>query len=103
MAKQILPGIGLVSNFNSGESGWRDDMNANLVKIDALLKGSFIEIIGALPGSATVGDVYVLSTDKSINIYNSVWLKVLAKKGMTLFNEDADAMYYYNGTDWVAL
>lgn len=101
MPKVNLPNIGLVSGFLSGDSTWTDDMNLNLVKIDALINSSVIDFRSSVPGSGTVGEAYILTTDNTVQVYYSGWRTIAPKEGMVIYNKDDSRLYLYDGTAWV--
>lgn len=71
---------------------------------------NFYDPTTSLPTSPTTGDRYIASADGNgwtedyVYEYNgSTWDATTPTEGMTVWVEDLDARYTYNGTDWVKI
>lgn len=90
-------------------------VNEGLVKIDALLnRGAISQATATPPGSPSDGDLYIISTsatgdwsghDKKVTYYDTSkgWVILTPNEGMTLWVNDEDELYSYDGTDWIAI
>ena len=98
------PNIGLFGDFEPCEAGVLDALNKNFFLIDVLMQLGALDSVATLPSSPATGDIYILSTDKSINAWDGdVWIKFPARVGMIAYLEDESEFYWYNGTTWVLL
>ncbi len=86
-------------------------MNAALIRIDAVLNaGAKDKDLATPPGSPLEGDVYIVAASATgawvgqsgkIAYYNQSWKFITPLEGMTLWVNDEDIRYTYNGTAWV--
>lgn len=84
--------------------------NAGLDLIDALLQAAAISIgVNTPPGSPVAGDCYIVGTSptgawagqaKKLAFYTTGWNFVTPREGMTLWANDTNALYTFDGTDW---
>lgn len=103
---RTLPGIGLTGGFASGEDGWADAMNLNLLLISALLRGAKSRAT-ALPGSPTNGDIYIVPTggadaNKVAIRDNGSWTYFTPVEGVRLWVDDENVTVVWTGSAWEA-
>ncbi len=87
-------------------------VNTALHVIDALLNtGAKDKDLATPPGSPAAGDVYIVAASPTgawsgqagkIAYYTQTWQFIMPNEGMTLWVNDEDALYTYNGSGWVA-
>lgn len=109
------PRAGINYGFTQGESGWGDDMDANLLKLAQA--GFHLSVIDrdltAPPGSPANGDTYIPAATATgawtgwegrIAIYRiNAWVSYVPRKGWMAFIEDEDKIAVYKtGTTWSA-
>ncbi|MFO1242124.1 MAG: DUF2793 domain-containing protein [Rickettsiales bacterium] len=88
-------------------------VNEAFKRIDALLNTGVIDKdLTAPPSSPAAGDLYIVgsaatgawaSKDKKITYYDQGWKFIDPRQGVTLWVADEDALYRFNGTNWVAV
>ncbi len=107
MAGRALPNLGLTGFWTLGEDNWNDENDLNLLKLSVLVQGSVDEIVAALPGSPTNGDVVILNELNAENPNDIAirddggWIYVSPQEGWMLHNK-ADAKFYkFDGTAWI--
>lgn len=109
MAARTLPGaLALIGFWNYATDLWgttpNGGMNGNLQRASILTQLAVIEMVAALPGSPTDGDIYILTTDKTINARdNGAWVALTPTEGMIAWDKATEAYYYFDGSDWVSL
>lgn len=109
MPSRTLPGLGLKSDWNLGETGWKVENDLNLVKLSVLVGGRAISTVAALPGSPTEGDIHILDetagTDANkIAVYDEgAWVVFAVPVGRIMYDAGAAAHKWFNGTVWAAL
>ncbi len=84
--------------------------NAAFSRIDAILnRGAVDKDLATPPGSPAAGDLYIVAaaatgawSGKSgqVAYYDQIWRFIVPKEGMTLWVNDEDKHYIYNGTGW---
>lgn len=99
------------------ESGAANYVSANqfFTWLDALCGGVVDKDLAAQPGSPGEGDLYILpasptgsswaarsANDLALHV-NSSWSYVTPKEGMTLWVNDENTHYVYDGSAWVLL
>lgn len=105
---RTLPHIQLKGGFGAGEDNWGDHLNANLLKLTAMVQCSVTSTLDVKPDTPTAG-VYLLSSieptnPKKLAIYeNGVWTHFSPIKGMLIFDKNESTFKYYNGTAWAVL
>ncbi len=85
-------------------------VNAALSKIDAILNtGAKSRSIATPPGSPAAGDVYIVASSPTgawsgqggnITYYDQTWKFIAPREGMTLWINDEDVLYVYDGANW---
>lgn len=108
---RTLPGSGLTGFWPLGNNTYKDAMDNNLRVISALLAGSVVSRTTALPGSGTLGAIYIVpaaapSNANEIAIWDGpsgseAWVYLAPRKGWHLYVDDADQNVQWDGTDWV--
>lgn len=105
--ERTLPGLGLTAFWNLGSNGWKDDMDANVRILSALVQLSVISRVTTLPVSPTDGDIYIDpdgSPAGQIAIRdNGAWVYIEPKKGMVATVEDEDVLVWFDGGAWTSL
>lgn len=96
-----LPNIGLKTDYVDGQDDWGTEVNNNFKAIDDLIHIKFDSIVAVLPGSSTAGTAFILSTNKTVNVWNGTgWNTHTPKVGWQVIDEDGNE-YYFDGTDWI--
>lgn len=113
MPARNLPNLALTGGFLPGESGWGDAMSLNLLALSVLVQGNVIDKVVALPGSPTVGDVYILDETatthaNTVAVYDGAaldeeWSYFVPKEGWLLFNKAEDYYEKFDGAVWAEL
>lgn len=102
--ERVLPGLGLTAFWVYGDDGYNTDMDNNLRKLSVIAQLSVLSRVGALPGSPIDGDIYLLTTDGSINARDDgAWVSYAPEAGWLAHVLDEQAYYFYNGSVWGAL
>ncbi len=99
-----LDNLGLYGNFTLCDRDIIAGLNANFQLLDNLVQLAVTGIVAELPMSPEIGDKYILSTDKTINLWNGTeWVTYPAQEGYIGFNKDDGFIYFFDGTDWLPL
>lgn len=87
-------------------------VNTALVRMDALLNtGALDKDLSTPPGSPTAGDVYIVGSSptgdwathaKHIAYFDQIWRFITPREGMTLWVNDENLLYSFDGSAWVA-
>lgn len=105
MASRAAPGLGLQTDWNLGEDGWKTGMDANLLDLSVLVNTRILAFVATLPDAPVDGDAYVVTTGgnaKKIAVRDlGVWKFWTPKSGYEIFNLDDQRNYVFDGTDWV--
>jgi len=110
--KNILEMVGYTTGL--GTNGWRDDMEANLRAIDALVQAVVISAsVAAQPETPSDGDCYIVppgatgaawgSNATKFARYNaeaSAWDFYAPKIGWSVYNQANGSRYVWDGTTW---
>ncbi len=88
-------------------------VNEALKRLDAILNtGAKDKDLTAPPGAPAAGDVYLVAAsatgawaghDKEIAYYDQTWKFIAPKQGVTLWVNDEDLLYRYDGAAWAAV
>lgn len=101
MPARSFPGLGIKGGYADAESGWGSDMNSNLLKLSVLVQAGANGFVDALPGAPAQGDVYVLTTDQSINAYdNAAWVAFVPMEGWEIYDRDQNKAMRFDGAAW---
>ena len=110
MASRTLPGgLGLKGFWTLGETGWKDEHDANLLWLSVLCGGVALDLVAAEPGSPTEGDICILDETHAthpneVAVYDDgAWKYKAVPAGCILFLADEAAHRWYNGTVWTLL
>lgn len=89
---RTFPNIGITGGFTTGESNWGDAMNANLLKLSALVQATAVNKVSITPPSPTNPSVYIFDNSHPTNpnkiaIYeNATWTYITPQQGWTFYN-----------------
>jgi hypothetical protein len=109
MASRTLPGIGLKADWNLGEDGWKDEMDANLRVLSVVAGQQVDQIVAVEPGAPAEGDIVILdethaTRPNEIAVYDeAAWRYIIPLEGMEMFNIDDDERYRLVAGVWVSL
>ena len=88
-------------------------VNQALTRIDAVLNtGAISRTINTPPGSPSSGDLYIIGASPTgdwaghageLAYYDQIWRFITQGEGMTLWVNDEDAIYSYDGSAWTAI
>jgi hypothetical protein len=105
---------GLWQGYSSGESGWGNQVNANFLRIGALMNIAVLSrTLTAAPGSPTNGDCYIPATgatgvwatkDNQIAVWRSIlsaWEFYVPKSGWLAVISATGTILRFDGTSWV--
>jgi hypothetical protein len=102
--ERTLPGLGLTGFWNLG-SGYKTQMDANLLALSALSQLRVISRVTALPGSPTDGDIYIVPSGGDANKVavrdNGAWSYYVPDEGYFAYVEDEDVFVFWTGTAWI--
>lgn len=101
-----------ITHISQSQSQKEVTANAAFDTIDAILNTGVVDKdLSTPPGSPAEGSVYIVATSptgawtgkaKNIAYYlNAAWYFIVPNEGMTLWVNDEDILYSYNGTAWV--
>lgn len=106
MAQRTLPGLGLTGYWDLGYDGWKNEMDANLRLLSALVHSKVLDRVAAEPGSPANGDMYLLTgtanVDKIAIRDNGTWVYIPPFEGLQIWVADEDVPYRYDGAAWNA-
>ena len=104
------PVSGLGYGWDSGESGWKTDMDKNLRQIGASIQLSVIDRdLTGDPVAPSNGDRYIVGTgatgawaghDGEIALYDGGWIFYTPNIGWLCFVEDEDVLSVYKASGW---
>jgi len=81
MPAKSMPGNGLKAAWNLGESQWKDDMDANLRFLSAVVQAQFESVDGSLPDTPAEGMViYDPPSDMIRGYLDATWVNITAPK-----------------------
>ncbi len=100
---QPLPRTGLIGDFDICEKDIIQALNQNFDLLDLIVQLRVLGIVSELPADPLEGDAYVSIPDANvIAIWNgSEWTPFEPQLGYVLFNLGDNAIYYFNGVNWV--
>ncbi len=97
MAQRETPGIGLQSDYELGEDGWKVGMDGNLLKISVLINTSIQGFLDAVPGAATDGQVWAITAGANTGTLalrdKGAWVFYPVKPGYLVFNRTDGVVY----------
>lgn len=107
-----LPHIGLYGDFEACQKNIMTFLNRNFSVIDALMQAKVNSFVSVLPEDPLEGDIYILQGFSYSSAYNedslmiwdgTIWIEIEAKKGIIVYVESENNIFWYNGTDWLLL
>ena len=113
MTVRTLPGLALSAFWNIGEDGWKALMDTNIRTLSAIANGAVKSHTTVLPGTPTLGDVYVVRSDDGSNpnkiaiwdgeLGSEAWVYLTQRTGMRVYVIDKGANYQWSGVAWVLM
>lgn len=111
MAQRTLHNIGLNTDWDLGQDGWKEGMDKNLLLLDTLAQPRVISIgQNSPPGSPDAGDVYIVGSSPSgawsdhpnaIAVFDaSEWTLIDPLEGWRAYNLDDGRLYKFIGGTW---
>lgn len=111
MPNRALHNLGINTDWNLGEDGWKEGMGYNLLLLDTLAQPRVLDIgQNSPPGSPSAGDVHVVGdspsgdwTDRphAIAVYDDgAWTLVDPLEGWRVHNLDDGRRYKFTGAAW---
>lgn len=103
--ERSLPGLGLTGFWDLG-SEYKDQMDANLRLLSALVQASVISVVDPLPGAPTNGDIHLVAATNGSNPNqiavrdNGAWVYLVPQEGWKVWNRATDEWLVYDGTAW---
>lgn len=108
MAGRTLAGtLGLTGDWDLGENNWKDANDVNLLKLSVTVQGRALELVSAIPGAPTEGDVYLFDDTHptqpgDIGVYDeATWKYITPQEGWRMWDVDSDFLREFDGTTWV--
>jgi hypothetical protein len=104
---EILPGLGVVGEWDPGDNGWSGDMNHVLRLVSALVQAAVLGRESVLP-SPTAGDIYIYTGTGTYENHiaicvNSAWVYLTPREGWLVYDQDENVFVTFDGTEWVEL
>ena len=109
MASRTLPNIQLKAFWDLGEDNWKDENDLNLLRLSVLVQAGAVDLVAALPGSPTDGQVYVLDETAGGNANHiavrdaGAWKYFQPSEGWLIYNRTANEYLSFDGTEWLPL
>jgi len=114
MAATVGGNLGLSHSWAFRESGWKTGMDANLLKLDALVQLNVISnVVTAPPGGESDGDIYIIPAGATgdwsgktnqIAVYVvSAYSYYTPNTGFLAYVQADGNVYAYSGAAWVAI
>lgn len=107
MAARTFPGLGLVGGRTTGEDGWADEMNLNLLTLSVLTQAVINSIVATEPVSPVDGDIHIDTTGWALGTAqdlvardNGAWVTFTPVEGYLVYDLDTQEYYSFNGTTW---
>ena len=105
MARRALPGLGLTGGYSSGDDGWTEEMNSNMLTLSVAAQLAVESMTTALPGSPSNGDIYIVPTAganqwKVAVRENGAWVYLTPRTGWVAWVKDSGKFVRYTGTAW---
>lgn len=107
MADRTVAGsLGLKADWDLGEDNWKDDMDANLVKLSVLGQPIVLDTVSATPGAPTEGDIYLFDEThptqaNDIAVYDEgAWVYYTPGEGWEVYDQANDMRMRFDGMVW---
>lgn len=101
MPSHELPNLALRGGYAENEDGWGAEMNANLLRLSVLTQAGVIGRVAALPAAPAEGDVYILTTDNTVQVYDTAaWTAYTPKEGWSVYDRGTDKRLEFVGGAW---
>lgn len=106
MAPRTLPGLGLSGYAPFGETNWNTWTDVNWRTLSALARLTVLDVINALPGAPSDGDIYIMSESAGVSPNtiavrdNGAWVHIPAVQGWTAYNRATARLLRFSGTLW---
>lgn len=104
------PNLGMNYGWDLGESGWKAGMDANLLKLDAVVNGAVLNIVNTpvstsdgvryIVGSSPTGDFTGKAGNLAVRI-NGSWSFYEPSLGWAVYNLQNNQTYRFNGSTWI--
>lgn len=107
--ERTLPGLGLTAYADKGTDDWHNWVDPDTRLISMYLAGFVKSLDTVLPGTPTLGDIYIVkageANEKEIAIWDGAvgseaWVYIVPRKGHSFYVEDESLNYQWDGTDW---
>lgn len=104
MAPRTTPGIGLASDYNLGENGWKEGMDANLLKLSIMVNARVEALVANLPGSPTEGSFYIVTSGANANRLalrdKNAWVFYTPRQGYRVFSVADQRTLVFTNAGW---
>lgn len=105
MPARIVPGIGLTSFWDYGDTSWKTGMDENLWRLSLLVQPHFQGFVTEEPETGTQGQIFITSgggyPDHVLVYDDGAWFYIPPFTGMTFFNVNEYMTYLYiSGEGW---
>lgn len=109
--ERTLPGgKGLKAFWTPGSNGWNVDNDTNWRVVSVLLQGSVLSYTTELPGSGSLGDIYVVPSGANANDIavwdgesgSEAWVYITPQEGWRMYAQDDGTEISFNGSAWGA-
>jgi len=102
---RTLPGLALNGFWPLGTSGWKDDLDSDLLKLSVLTQLTVDSFEAAEPGTPLGGEIVILTAGANVNdiaVYDEDhWEYITPLAGFRAWLKVPGATYLFDGTDWV--
>lgn len=103
MPARATPGLGLIAFWDVG-SPYKDEMDANLRILSAIVQGRVINRVASLPGSPTNGQIYIVTSGANANQIavrdNGAWVYIVPITGWRMYDTTAARAIEFTGSAW---
>ena len=103
MASRALPNLGLMGFWDIG-TPYKDENDANLRLISAVLQGRVLGRVAAVPGSPAQGDMYILTAAPNAQTIavrdNGAWVYITPRSGWQMYDAANTVMVEFDGSVW---
>ena len=104
MTLRTLPGLGLSSDWDLGENGWKAGMDKNLLDLSVLVQAAIDGYVADLPALPTEGVRYIVTSGVNAGRIalrdQGVWKFWDPKEGFRVFNVASDSFHVYRDGAW---